>query len=229
LDLKALIKKQEIISQKVIIKDLFERLRYISGADCSFDEQYVYSCIVVIDLINDWVVDCAFSKMLTPCPYIPTFLSAREEEPIIQSYKQLKIKPDILFCDGQGIAHPRKAGIASAVGTALDIPTIGVAKHKLCGQTHPIARKKGSYSYLYYKKEIVGVALRTQTDVKVVYVSPGHKVSIDSAWRITLESVRKCRLPEPLRCAHILVGLYKKRNSLIKFPEILKILRSLPG
>ncbi|MCX8014631.1 MAG: endonuclease V, partial [candidate division WOR-3 bacterium] len=173
---KHLIRIQAQIASKVLIKDDFKKIRYVAGADVSFDNKYAYGSIVVMKINPLSAVDCAFAKKKITIPYIPTFLAFREQAVIVQAYQKLKVKPDILLCDGQGIAHPRKAGLACALGVLLNIPTIGVAKTNLCGEYQPLKPTKNSFQYLYYNQKPIGVILRTQANIKPVFVSPGHKV-----------------------------------------------------
>lgn len=165
-----------------------------------------------MDIDNFSVLDKASSKSRIRIPYIPTFLSFRELDPIVLAYQKLKVKPDILLCDGQGIAHPRRAGLACAIGIQLNIPTIGVAKTKLCGEAKVPKQKKNSYSVLYYKGKKVGVVLRTQSGIKPLFVSSGHKVSIRTAKEITIRCVNKYRIPEPLRYVHTFANLFKQKK-----------------
>ncbi|MCS7258302.1 MAG: deoxyribonuclease V [candidate division WOR-3 bacterium] len=210
MDLEFFIKKQSEISSRIIIADLLEEVKVVAGADCSFDEKYVYACIVVMKIDDFSVIDFALAKELVTFPYIPTFLSFREEKAIIKSFYKLKVKPDILFCDGQGIAHPRKAGLACAVGVELDIPTVGVAKNKLCGTFKKPTNTRGSFSYLYYRGEKIGIVLRSRSGVKPIFVSPGHKISLERTREIVVKTITRYRIPEPLRIAHIFANYYKQ-------------------
>ncbi|MEO0072002.1 MAG: deoxyribonuclease V [candidate division WOR-3 bacterium] len=207
-----LIKRQEEIRDRVIITNLLTRINYVGGADCSFDDKYVYSCVVVVDINDLSIIDYALAKELITIPYIPTFLSFREEGAIIKSFRNLNVKPDVLFCDGQGIAHPRRAGLACAVGVRLDIPTIGIAKTKLCGTFSELKDSTGSFSYLYYQNIKVGIVLRPRAGVKPIFISPGHKINLEQSFDIVRKTITKYRIPEPLRMAHAFANLYKRGN-----------------
>ncbi|MEO0114801.1 MAG: endonuclease V [candidate division WOR-3 bacterium] len=132
-----------------------------------------------------------------------------EEPAIVAAFNKLKHKPDIILLDGQGIAHPRRAGLACAIGTTLNIPTIGCAKTRLIGDYTEPGRSKGSFSNLFDNDEVIGYVLRTKTDTKPLFVSPGHLVSLETSKKIVLACCTKYRIPEPLRYAHTLSKLIK--------------------
>jgi deoxyribonuclease V len=135
-------------------------------------------------------------------PYIPGLLSFREVPPLLVAYDQLERKPDVLLCDGQGIAHPRKLGIASHIGLCLDIPTVGCAKKRLCGTHEPLELRKGNSTPLFLRKEIIGHVFCSRDGVKPLYISPGHLADFESSNEIILRCLGRYRLPEPLRQAH---------------------------
>jgi deoxyribonuclease V len=132
---------------------------------------------------------------------VPGLLSFREIPAILEALKQLRAEPDMLFCDGQGRAHPRHLGIASHLGLITDLPSVGIAKSLLCGRHPPLGDAKGSVADLVYKNETVGAALRTRIGVKPVYVSAGHKVSLRTALECVMLCVTRYKLPEPTRLA----------------------------
>ena len=144
-------------------------------------------------------------------PYIPGLLSFREGPLFLKTYKKIKSKPDLIIFDGQGIAHPRKFGIAAHLGLFINIPTIGCAKSKLYGEYTEPEKIKGARSYLFNKeKNKIGIVLRTRTNVKPVFVSPGYLVGIDEAADIIMNCIDKYRIPEPIRFADQAVSEYKK-------------------
>jgi deoxyribonuclease V len=147
------------------------------------------------------VLETSISYRPTTFPYIPGLLSFREIPAVLDALEKLEIAPDIILCDGQGIAHPRKLGIASHLGVLLDMPTIGVAKSLFVGKHEPLSEEKGNWQPLRYRGETVGAALRTRTGVKPVYVSPGHRISLETAIAIVLHCTPKYRLPETTRVA----------------------------
>ena len=134
-------------------------------------------------------------------PYVPGMLAFREGPVILEAVGKLKLRPDLLIVDGQGIAHPRRFGIASHIGLLLDIPTVGCAKTRLVGNYEPPLRSAGSTSFLTDAKETIGAVVRTRTGVKPVFVSIGHLIDLCDSIRVVLRSCRGYRLPEPLRRA----------------------------
>jgi deoxyribonuclease V len=147
-------------------------------------------------------------------PYIPGLLAFREGPAIIETFKRLRQRPDLLIIDGQGIAHPRGFGIACHVGVLLDVPAMGIAKKRLYGNYDEPGEKRGSRSPLLSKEgDLIGSVLRTRDNTKPVFVSPGHKIDTESAREIALECARGYRIPEPTRRADIYVAELKKRRS----------------
>jgi len=155
-------------------------------------------------------------------PYVPGLLSFREAPLVLAACEKLTITPDLFIVDGQGIAHPRRIGLASHLGLFLDTPTIGCAKSRLCGIHVVPGDEAGSYTELRDKGEIVGAVLRTRTGVKPVYVSTGHRISLQSAIDWVLACCRGYRLPEPTRLAHQAAGGNLKLKSLTADLQILK-------
>jgi deoxyribonuclease V len=138
---------------------------------------------------------------IVPFPYIPGLLSFREGPALVKALAKLTVQPDMVLFDGQGIAHPRRLGIASHIGVLLGIPTIGCAKSRLVGEYSEPHVQKGSCSPLRHKGVTVGTALRTRSHIQPVFVSPGHLVDIDTSVQVVLECTGKYRIPEPLRRA----------------------------
>lgn len=194
---------QKILSERIILEDRFLALNLIGGVDVSFSkDQRAIGVIVVMKYPSMEILEFSYYSKMDSFPYIPGFLSFREGPIIIEAWKRLKNKPDILLVDGQGYAHPRNLGIASHLGVALDIPTIGCAKNLLVGDFEQPAPLKGSRSPIFYRGKAIGIALRTKDNVKPVFVSPGHRVSFETSVKIVMSSVTKYRIPEPLRYAH---------------------------
>lgn len=137
----------------------------------------------------------------TSFPYIPGLLSFREIPVILDAFSCLPARPDLLFVDGQGIAHPRRLGIAAHLGVLLDMPAIGVAKSRLTGDYTEPGALKGQYSILMDKAEQIGTVLRSRDNVRPLFISPGHRVSHESALRLTEAALTCYRLPEPTRLA----------------------------
>jgi deoxyribonuclease V len=137
----------------------------------------------------------------TSFPYIPGYLSFREGPAILAAFRKMTTLPDLLLFDGQGIAHPRRAGIASHLGVLLNIPTIGCAKSRLVGESEKPAPEKGAWSPLYYKDEVVGAVLVTRSGCKPLFISPGHLITLQEAIKVVLHLTPRFRLPEPIRAA----------------------------
>ena len=134
-------------------------------------------------------------------PYVPTFLTFREGPPIMKVYKKLKIKPDLIMINGQGIYHPLFCGIASHIGVLLNVPSIGIAQSRLVGKyKEPI--KVGTYSPIKYQNKKVGYTYKSKENCKSTLISPGHRVSVDTSLKITKKCIKNYKLPEPILIAH---------------------------
>lgn len=195
---------QKFLASKIILEDKIEKIDLIGGADTSYSEKEkkILGVIVILDFRTLNIVEISFDFSNEVFPYMPTFLSFREGLVIINSWKKLKNKPDIMIIDGQGYAHPRNLGIASHIGVILDIPTIGCAKKPLVGMFKEPGLNKGDWEPIYYKNKKVGIVLRTKENTKPLFISPGHKISFETAMHIILKTSIKYRLPEPIRFAH---------------------------
>jgi deoxyribonuclease V len=202
------IQVQQRLRDMVRLRPLGLPVDTIAGADISFNKysETVYAGIVVLSLPDLRIVEQVGVRSVAKFPYVPGLLSFREAPSLLEAWERLKTKPDVLMLDGQGIAHPRRFGIACHVGVLLDWPTIGCAKSILVGRYGELGLEAGSRSPLIDKGEQVGVALRTKNKVAPVFVSPGHLIDLDSAVDLVLRSTTKYRLPEPTRQAHLLVN-----------------------
>ena len=207
IDVKVAIEKQIIMAQKVRQVPLGRPIKVVAGADCSFskDGQHCIAAVIALNWPDLQLLTHAHAVKKVEFPYIPGLLSFREAPAIISAAKKLKITPDILIIDGQGLAHPRRCGLACHVGVELDLPTIGCAKSRLIGTHRPPASKKGSRCRLMDNSEIIGMVLRSRQAVKCLYVSVGHSIELDQAVDIVLNCCRRCRLCEPTRLAHQMV------------------------
>ena len=203
---------QNTLARKVRFSALKRTPKTVAGIDCAFskDKKRIGAIIVVLEYPTLKIVETARAVAEVGFPYISGLLSFREAPVCIQAAEKLKITPDIFLIDGQGIAHPRRLGLASHLGLFLDKPTIGCAKSRLIGKFQPPPAEKGSYSPLTDKNEIIiGAVLRTRTNVKPLFVSIGHKCTLDDAIKITLACTPKYRLPEPTRLAHQMITKLK--------------------
>lgn len=211
--------KEAVMAQKewrqlVRIKPLAREVKTIAGADISFNKfsEVIYSGIVVLSLPDLRVIESASVRSTATFPYVPGLLSFREIPSLLEAWQKLRIKPEVLVLDGQGLAHPRRFGIACHAGVLLNLPTIGCAKSILVGSHGELDPPAGSVSPLIDKGEQVGVALRTKNNVKPVYVSAGHLIDLHSAIELILKSATKYRQPEPTRQAHLLVNRLREAD-----------------
>jgi deoxyribonuclease V len=202
------IETQQRLRGLVRVAPLDREIRTIAGADVSFNRfsDTIYTGIVVLALPGLEIVDQAGVRGTAKFPYIPGLLSFREIPSLLEAWERLQTKPDVLMLDGQGLAHPRRFGIACHTGVLLDLPTIGCGKSILAGRYKELGMEAGSQSPLIDRGEQVGVALRTKKNVAPVYVSVGHLIDLTSAVDLTLRSTTKYRQPEPTRQAHLLVN-----------------------
>lgn len=207
---------QQQLKNEVRIEDDFSKIETIAGIDCSYDLKSKLSfAIIVIMKANELKpIEVVRAELPTNFPYVPGLLSFREIPVILDALKQLKITPDLLMVDGQGIAHPRRLGIAAHLGVLLDTPSIGVAKSRLIGQYKEPALTKGSMSTLTDKDVKIGSVLRSKDKVKPLFISPGHLVGQESAVELVLQCLTKYRLPEPTRIADKISKIKPTKRSL---------------
>ncbi len=194
---------QKQLQPEVTTEDQLPEVRYVAGVDMGFEEDYAISraAVVVLSFPELQLVEQAIARRPTTFPYIPGFLSFREVPAVMDALEKVSTTPDLILCDGQGIAHPRRFGLACHLGVLIDIPTIGVAKSVLIGEHDELPPEKGSWQPLRYKGETVGVVLRSRTGVKPLYVSSGHRISLPTAIDYVLRCTPKYRLPETTRLA----------------------------
>jgi deoxyribonuclease V len=199
---------QEELRKLVICQDRLGGLETVAGVDVGFEEdgKVMRAAIVVLSFSGLEKRATSIARRRTSFPYIPGLLSFREAPAILDALSQLESLPDLLMCDGQGLAHPRRVGLACHLGLLCDLPSIGVGKSRLVGQNEPVGEERGQRQPLMDKDELIGMALRTRTGVKPVFVSIGHRVSLDTAVDIVLRSTPQYRLPEPIRQAHRLAS-----------------------
>jgi deoxyribonuclease V len=207
-------KMQVLLSERVICRDcLPSPVRYVAGVDVAYTDKFSIGAVAVFDYDSMKLMERETSRQATRVPYIPTFLSFREIPPTVSAIKKLRTEPDVFLVDGHGLAHPRRLGFASHLGLVLDAPTVGVAKNILCGEVKEGGN--GRWKPIIYEDEIVGGAVFTRPDLKPMYVSVGHKVSLETAIGIVLRCARKYKFPEPLREAHKTAEKRKKRSQQI--------------
>ncbi len=197
---------QEKLRHKVITHDVFGDIRYIAGLDVGLEGEVARGAAIVLSYPNLELVESAIARAPIQFPYVPGYLSFREVPVLVKALESLAITPNLILCDGQGIAHPRRFGLACHVGIVTDIPSIGVGKTRLIGIHQEPGTDKGSWSKLTHQGETIGAVVRTRANTKPVYVSTGHKISLESAIKWTLKCCPKYRLPETTRSAHKLAS-----------------------
>ena len=199
---KQAISIQHKLRDRIKTFDDFDSLKKVGGVDVGFVKEKNLSCaaLVIFSYPDMKILDVITCSEPISFSYIPTFLAFREVPVVLSCFEKLENIPDMLILDGQGYAHPRRMGLASHVGVLLDIPTIGCAKSRLLGEFNIPDEKKGSFSYLYDKGEIIGAVLRTKDNISPVFVSIGHRVSLNTAIKLILE-MAVTRIPEPTKIA----------------------------
>lgn len=202
---KEAIALQKRLAAEVRIQPLATRLKIIGAADISYCRHT--GRLIAVILSFKWpsldLIESVHHICKAAFPYVPGLLSFREVPPLIEAYRKIAQKPDVLLCDGQGIAHPRKLGFAAHLGLCLGIPTVGCAKSRLCGDHERLTLKKGRSVPLLLDGEQVGLVFCSRDGVKPIYISPGHLSDIASSKRLVSRCLRTYRIPEPLRLAHI--------------------------
>jgi deoxyribonuclease V len=199
---------QEHLRGEVVTADDMDPIGRVAGIDVGFEEGggITRAAVVVLSFPDLDFCEQSVARLPTMFPYVPGLLSFRETPAALAALVNLRRAPDLLLCDGQGLAHPRRFGLACHIGVLCDIPTIGVAKTRLQGSHEPVPLTRGAWEPLVDAGEVIGAVLRTRTGVKPVYVSIGHKVSLPTAIDFVLQCAPRYRLPEPARRAHRLAS-----------------------
>lgn len=194
---------QERLSKAVVTADDLGPVRTVAGVDIGFLEENTITraAVVVLSFPDLQLLDQAVVHRPTSFPYLPGLLSFREAPSALDALSQLSVRPDLLLCDGQGRAHPRRFGLACHLGLLSDIPAIGVAKSRLVGEHQGVGEERGSRQPLMLDGEIIGTVLRTRTGIKPLYISIGHRISLETAVDYVLRCAPKYRLPETTRQA----------------------------
>jgi len=210
---KEAIALQERLRGRVVRTDRVGAVRRVAGIDVGFEEdgRITRAAVAVLDYPSLALVEQVVVRVATVFPYVPGLLSFREAPAVLAALEKVRVAPDLILYDGQGIAHPRRFGIASHVGLLLDCPSIGVAKTRLVGVHGTLPNRRGAWTPLRdaagsHRAETIGAVLRTRAGVKPLYVSIGHRVSLETAVRWTLACVTRYRLPETTRWAHRLAS-----------------------
>ena len=195
---------QESCRAQVRIEPLAQPVRLVAGADVAYSRRShrMYAAAVLVRLPSLEVVELAEWYGRATFPYIPGLLTFREITPLLEAFRRLRMQPDALLFDGQGLAHPRRFGLACHGGLLFDRPSVGCAKSRLVGEHGKVGAERGSSAVLTYQGTGVGTVLRTRRGVRPVYVSPGHLVDRSSAVELVLACTGRFRIPEPIRLAH---------------------------
>ncbi|NPE53154.1 deoxyribonuclease V [Dickeya dadantii] len=205
MDMQALREEQRDKAVQVIRHDdvPFEQPTLIAGADVGFEQDgaVTRAALAVLTYPSLQLVEYQIARIPTIMPYIPGFLSFREYPALLAAWEQLQHRPDLLFVDGHGVSHPRRLGVASHFGLLVNVPTIGVAKRRLCGQFAPLEDAVGSRQPLLDKDEQIGWVWRSKACCNPLFVSTGHRIGVDSALQWVMRCMNGYRLPEPTRWA----------------------------
>ena len=199
---------QERLRRQIVRRGKPRNVRLVAGADVSYDKKSgrFYAAVVVMTFPELRIVEEACATGVAKFPYIPGLLTFREGPILLRAFEKLQTTPDLVIFDGQGVAHPRGVGLAAHMGLLVDVPSIGCAKTRLCGEHGEVARAVGSRTKLRLKGRGVGLVVRTRAGVKPLFVSVGHRIALSAAAEWVLATSRGCRLPEPTRQAHLLVN-----------------------
>jgi deoxyribonuclease V len=195
---------QEELAGSVVLQPIPERFEVLGASDIAYVA--ATNQLVAVLVTFDWpqLTPLETASVVSPVrfPYVPGLLSFREIPPVLEAFGRLNRRPEVLLCDGQGLAHPRKFGLASHLGLCLGIPTVGCAKSRLCGEHSPLNLRRGNRAPLYYREEIVGHVFCSRDNVKPIFVSPGHLADFSSSIELVERCLGRYRIPEPLRQAH---------------------------
>ena len=208
------VRLQETLRKRISLSGDIDEVTLLAGADASYAKgsNEIHAVVVVLRYPDLTVVERVSASIETSFPYIPGLLTFREGPALLEAFRRLRSEPDVIFFDGQGIAHPRGLGIASHMGILLDRPTVGVAKSLLVGTVTEPGPARGSTSPVLRNGETIGMAVRTKERTKPVYVSVGHRIDLLSAVDLVLAAARGYRLPEPTRQAHLFANTVRREG-----------------
>ncbi len=195
---------QNQLRAEVILQDDLGSIDYVAGVDVGFEDdgKVTRAAIAVLEFPSLTLCEISVDRCKTSFPYVPGLLSFRELPAVLKAMERLKQTPDLLLCDGQGYAHPRRFGIACHLGVLTGIPSIGVGKTRLLGTYLAVPNQRGAWQPLLDHDEVIGGVLRTRVNVKPVYVSVGHRICLESAIDYVMRCTTRYKLPETTRQAH---------------------------
>ena len=199
---------QRELLPRLTICPLKSQVETVAGTDISYSkgDDRLFAAVVVLDIATLKVIEVASHVERALFPYVPGLLAFREIPPLLSAFEKLQVFPDVIICDGQGIAHPRGMGLAAHLGLWLEIPTIGCAKTRLVGDYSDLSIEKGAQTPLMYKERVVGSVLRSKKGVRPLFISPGHLIDVKSSVDVVYRCVGSYRLPESTRQAHLMVN-----------------------
>ncbi|HEY9860005.1 MAG TPA: deoxyribonuclease V [Candidatus Obscuribacterales bacterium] len=199
---------QQQLRGEIIMEDQLGTVQHVAGVDVGFEAggTVTRAAIAVLSFPELQLVEQAIARRPTTFPYIPGFLSFREIPAVLDALEQITTPLDLLLCDGHGIAHPRRMGIAAHLGLLVDLPAIGVGKSLLVGKHDEVPNERGAWQPLQHRGETIGAVLRTRVNTKPLYISLGHRISLLTAIDYVMRCTPKYRLPETTRQAHKLAS-----------------------
>jgi len=197
---------QRTLRQRVRVEPFHQPVRWVAGVDVSIRGEVGRAAVVILSFPELEPLEAATAERPVSFPYIPGLLAFREGPVVLDAMERLQQRPDLLIFDAQGLAHPRRMGLATHLGVLLDLPSIGCAKSRLCGEHQEPPRERGGWVPLFDGEEVIGAVVRTRTDVHPVYVSVGHRIDLEGAVKWVLRCCTRYRLPEPTRWAHRVAG-----------------------
>jgi deoxyribonuclease V len=211
---KEAVEIQKQVQPRVSLKDHPGPIRYVAGTDVSFSltDDAIWAGVVVVGYPGLEPVEKRWAQGKAAYPYIPGLLSFREIPVLASALTKLRTIPDLILCDGQGIAHPRGLGLATHLGLMVNCPTIGCAKSRLVGSYSRLGERKGASAKMLHDGRVVGAALRTRDGVKPIFISAGNNITLKQSLRIVFRCCPKYRVPEPIRMAHLLVSQLRTGN-----------------
>lgn len=204
---------QRRLAARVRVTPLRGAPRLVAGLDAAFTSERCIAAAVLWDLRSRRVVEQRVAVRPLHFPYVPGLLSFREAPALLAALRKLRGEPEVLLCDGHGLAHPRRFGIACHIGVLTGLPTVGCAKSRLVGEHADPAQRRGARAPLEDRGEVIGAVLRTRPGSRPLFVSVGHRVDLPSALRLVLACAREHRLAEPVHLADRLVAATKPRTS----------------
>jgi deoxyribonuclease V len=205
---------QERLKSQLILEGDLKEIKTVAGADISYakGDDTFFAAAVLLRLPHFEVIEESSASGRVHFPYIPGLLSFREGPILLQAFEKLRQVPDLVLIDGQGIAHPRGFGLAAHMGLLLDIPTVGCAKTRLIGTHGEVGQNVGDFAEMFLDSRVIGAVLRTKKNVKPVYISQGHKISLEGALKAVLQCLSGYRIPEPVRRAHLAVNVIRQKS-----------------